>query len=90
MDAAGARSGSTDINAGRNRIESRNARLTPIAVSVPSWPSGGESLKFIERNPTTVVTLVSVIATKFSRRLSTRADLRSLPSRIFCSVVTST
>ncbi len=57
---------------------------------VPSRWSGGESLKFMLRNPIAVVTLVTKTGTKFTRRLSTRAGRFAVPCRISPKKVTRT
>ena len=44
--------------AGRNVTESAHASPTPVAVTLPNSWRGGESLKFMTRNPTAVVRLV--------------------------------
>ena len=60
----------------------------PAAVMLPRSWNGGESEKFILRNPTIVVTLVIVTASAFMRMLSFSAVNLSAPSRINPNCVT--
>ena len=60
----------------------------PAAVMLPRSWYGGESEKFMVKNPTMVVTLVIVIASAFMRMLSFSAVILSAPSRINPNCVT--
>ena len=51
--------GNNRINPGSTVTVTHNAPITPTAEIVPSSRKGGDSLKFILKNPTAVVMLVS-------------------------------
>ena len=62
--------------------------MTPTAVMFPRCQKGGESLKFILRNPIAVVRLVRNTGVMLTRRLSTIASCLFKPRRISRSIIT--
>ena len=67
-------------NIGYKVIDAIKANITPNAVAVPNSLNGGESAKFIAKNPIAVVRLVINKASIFLVRLSFIAENLSMPS----------
>ena len=82
------RIGSTSISAGKKVTEKTNAPATPMATIFPRSLKGGASLKFILRNPITVVNDVRKMGCRLIRRLSITALVLSCPCRMACRRLT--
>src|SRR5210317_636251 len=75
------RYGNRLIAAGNTVSENIQAANMPTAVILPRCQYGGESEKFSDRKPTTVVSDVIVTGRKLMRTASISASLFAMPSR---------